>query len=289
MKLSKLMASSKACVRCAILSMKRNAVLIGRRYFSRRFLPNPMDISSAYETHMYQLYSAALKLKKGGFIDVGANIGQTLGVVLKIDPDRTYIGFEPQPYACSLIEIFIVDNGLKDKVVLPIGLSDCSGVVEFESFGRDFSTFYNTGATMVSGFYDTECAQPTKRHIVVEKGDDVLSSLDISEVSVFKIDVEGAELAVLRGSHSIIQDTRPFITFEMLPPHLRGGTLEDYKQDKLDLLTWFRKADFVVYQVSKAGHPAKIETHVDDISSETRDYIAVPSELDNEFNSLKWH
>ena len=79
---------------------------------------------------------------------MGANIGQTLNNILLIDAKREYIGFEPQTYAAAIIEIFINENNLKDKKIIPIGLSDRFSVEEFYSFGNNLSNFYNTTATI---------------------------------------------------------------------------------------------------------------------------------------------
>ena len=39
-----------------------------------------------------------------------------------INSKREYFGFEPQTYAAAKIEIFINENNLQDKTIIPIGL-----------------------------------------------------------------------------------------------------------------------------------------------------------------------
>ena len=48
-------------------------------------------------------------------------------------------------------------------------------------------------------------------------GDEALTELGISLISVIKIDVEGAELQVLRGLSGTLRSARPPVIFEVLP------------------------------------------------------------------------
>lgn len=274
----------KKLLRKMIENQKRSASAGGASYFSRAFLPNPFVPLENYELHMMTVFKSVLDLKEGAVIDVGANIGQTLNSILRLAPDRPYVGFEPQAYACSVIEIFIIENKLKDKIVLPIGLSNESGVVGFDSFGLDFATFYNTGATTVSSFAEVQTLPVAKRHIIVERGDDIFRSLKIEDMALLKIDVEGAELAVLQGSEQTIKDMRPFITLEILPPHLRGGTPKDFHEEGDEMLAWLRQRDLHLYQIDRDGRVKKVSDRLDE-KVRTRDYIAVPGELEASWRS----
>lgn len=49
------------------------------------------------ELWMIPLIEKLLSIKKGTFIDIGVNIGQTLIKLKSIDPEINYIGFEPNP------------------------------------------------------------------------------------------------------------------------------------------------------------------------------------------------
>lgn len=60
-------------------------------------------------------------------VDVGVNLGQKLGSILSIDPDRDYLGFEPQVAACFYVQSLIRNNDIARAKVLPVGLSDLNG------------------------------------------------------------------------------------------------------------------------------------------------------------------
>ena len=71
------------------------------------------------------------------------------------------------------------------------------------------------------------------------------------DVGFIKIDVEGHELAVLRGSNSLIGRSRPILLVECEERHNRGGTrnLFNFMSD-LDYVGKFVR-DGLVYDISK--------------------------------------
>ena len=107
-----------------ILNLKRISKFDKKTFYSRRFLYNPHVPVKGIDNSTFDAFKKILQIKSGAVIDVGANIGQTLNNVLLINAKREYIGFEPQSYAAAIIEIFINENNLEDKTIIPIGLSD---------------------------------------------------------------------------------------------------------------------------------------------------------------------
>ena len=83
-----------------------------RKYRIRGYLPSHLAVRTEWEPHVSLAISAILQKRKGVFIDIGANVGQTLFTVLRADPDRSYLGFEPQIACCHYLQQFIQDNGL---------------------------------------------------------------------------------------------------------------------------------------------------------------------------------
>jgi len=163
---------------------------------------------------MDDVIRTCLKLKRGAFIDVGANIGQTLLKVLRLDKDRRYVGFEPQPYGAFLIDDFISRNLSANRTILPIALSDKTAIV------RLGITKANDVAASFIDEYRPEGFYSSYKHIVTMTGDDCLSRLDVESVAIIKIDVEGAELEVIRGLSNTITTHKPYVLFEVLPHFL---------------------------------------------------------------------
>lgn len=71
---------------------------------------------------MSDLLIKLLKIKSGLFIDIRANIGQSLLQLKSIDDDKIYIGFEPNPTCASYIRALIKKNKFKNCIFVPIGL-----------------------------------------------------------------------------------------------------------------------------------------------------------------------
>lgn len=222
-------ASLRLCVKLALeaeLKFKRlrdhverfsrqmgRRVGIGQRSFRvRGYLSNILELNSGNEPEV-EAAIARLLDRPGTFIDVGANVGQTLGKVLAVDPDRSYLGFEPQIGACHYIDRFIKDNSLHNALVLPLGLSESGGLKSFWSSGE--------ADTMASLIQDG--SDKSRSVIMTRTGDDVLSELEISEVAAIKIDVEGAECSVLRGFQRTLSTIGPPIIFEVLPNIAEDG------------------------------------------------------------------
>ena len=271
-----------------ILNLKRISKFDKKTFYSRRFLYNPHVPVKGIDNSTFDAFKKILQIKSGAVIDVGANIGQTLNNVLLINAKREYIGFEPQSYAAAIIEIFINENNLEDKTIIPIGLSDKFSVEEFYSFGNDLSNFYNTGATIEKKFIDIQEEKCYQRKVILENGDKLLKNLNVRDISVIKIDVEGAEIKVLKGLKETINNKRPFIIFEMLPFSKRSISEEEFFYDCNSLIKNFKDNNMEIFSIQRSFE-RKIslfsQTHLD-LDSNVRDYVAVPNEYLAEWNKI---
>lgn len=200
------------------VSTLRRTIRVGGDTFSiNAWYQNPMLRYSYrarnYEPGMDEVLRTCFKLRQGAVIDVGANIGQTFLKVLELDKKRQYVGFEPQLYGSFLIDDFIAKNKDSNKIILPIALSDKTSIVKLG---------VNKDNDVVASFVDEYRPQgfySNYKFIVTMKGDDVVAALETA-VAVIKIDVEGAELEVIRGMAKTISQYRPCILFEVLPHFL---------------------------------------------------------------------
>jgi len=209
------------------LSRKREIRLGSGTYRTRGFFVNSLALqerSGACEPWLNAVYQTALKCKQGAFLDVGANVGQTMLKVLAIDTTRQYVGFKPQVSCCSLIESFIEENRLKYHTILPLGLSNRNQLAKLYTRGGQC----DVTASMVENFRPGSF-YTSDQYICVRKGDELIAELKIPFVSVIKIDVEGAELEVIEGLLNTIREKMPFVVFEVLNHYLvlTGEKLDD--------------------------------------------------------------
>lgn len=133
-------------------------------------------------------------------IDMGAHIGiHTLLMSKKVGPDGLVISFEPQKKIYrELHHNLILNNCQKNIITLRYALGSQKQIIEMCKADPT-----NEGGTPVG------------------KGGDrapmiTLDSLDLSNVSFIKMDVESYELNVLKGAKKTLRKNHPVIVFEIL-------------------------------------------------------------------------
>lgn len=224
----------------------KKIVLGQKKYRVKGYISNilAVDPGADWEVELNHVFVDVLQTK-GHFIDVGMNLGQTLGKVLTVDQNRHYVGFEPQVFACAMVGLFIKQNGLKNCTTLPIGLSNENGVKSFFSMG--------TADTMAS-LYDRKGAE--RSNIQVRVGDEVIQELGIEAICAIKIDVEGVELEVIEGLSATIGKFQPQIIFEVLPNFegeertpVSDTVAKQRRMSASGIMLQFKKLDYAVYQV----------------------------------------
>ena len=78
--------------------------------------------------------------------------------------------------------------------------------------------------------------------------DDITPALGISRLDVLKIDVEGAELMVLKGSKKLIVKYKPLIMLE-----INNDTYQSAGYTIQDIKDFFRSLNYSCYLITKGG------------------------------------
>jgi FkbM family methyltransferase len=260
-------------------------VLSGIQYQLPAWQDSPLNFSVQHERWLDPIFSVIQSHKEGAFLDVGVNRGQTLAKFLTISPDRTYIGFEPQASCVSFLQDFFRINEKPYCRVVPVGLSDSNGVKQL---------FFRTGQSGDGTASIAEGHRPASFYthsliIPVFKGDDILPKLGISNISAIKIDVEGAELDVIKGLRDTICAKRPFLVFEVLNnflvatgENLSPELIAHRNRRAFEISETLDELSYNIYNI-RDQCLIQVREIEPEISSDLTitDYLAIPKEDDN--------
>lgn len=159
------------------------------------------------------LVSHAGTFRDGIALDVGANIGNhTLWFARRF---AQVVAFEPNPICTHLLQANLLMNGTTNVQVFALGLSDTNGEKVFHA-----NLDGNLGR---SGLGDALAAGASRSFPVrIARGDDLLDAQVLQQrpVRLVKLDIEGHELAALRGLATTLQTHGPVVLFES---HHAGG------------------------------------------------------------------
>lgn len=209
---------------CRRITLEHVIEAQGRRYFfSRRgasmysyliagIFPEP-------ETHRFfdQVFPA-LAARRLLFIDVGAAIGEMVMDAARHANVVRVVGFEPDPDLTAACRLSACVNGFDTVEMRTKPLSDTAGPLKFtmqSQHGSSGSIAEDGGGAVVqAGSLDTEFA-----------------ALEADVHPVLLIDVEGAELRVLRGGRTFIRDTKPLIIFEFNYVSRAHFTLDEMREE----------------------------------------------------------
>ena len=118
--------------------------------------------------------------------------------------------------------------------------------------------------------------------------DVVREALSQSPIGIIKIDVEGAEVEVIRSLKTLIKQDRPVITLEVLPVH--GEAAEFRAERNAELRSLLEGLDYVMHVVRKTADDTFAGIEVDPnfgtgSDARNKDYIAVPEERVEEISA----
>jgi len=166
----------------------------------------------------------AMKLLKPGdtVLDVGANIGWfSLLFAQCVGKSGSVLAYEPMPAIASKLKRNLELNQADNVSVSNLALSDHSGIARFYA-GHES----NTGTSSLR--------EPNNSAGSIEVQLAPFDTIfeDRSKVTLVKIDVEGAELQVLRGMEKLLRIAQPILLLEVTDKFLRdmGDSAESMLQ-----------------------------------------------------------
>jgi len=203
------------------------------------------------------------------FIDIGANVGQTLLKVRGEYPEVPYVAFEPNPHCVHYLHELIRQNPtLHDVVLYPVGLADrvqmIPLIVEYDTDSqgtvvRDFREADEKKQQILVALVDTKCIEHFK-----------------TEHYIFKIDVEGGELEVLVGLREVLRQHRPPVICEVLPAYSPTHSVRVERQTRLEQA--LREWGYVAVRIPTSDKPSVVTEFGIHSNLDWTNYVLVPTE-----------
>jgi FkbM family methyltransferase len=235
-----------------------------------------VDLQYQKEPWMLTLLEGLLKHRQNGaFVDVGVNLGQTLMKVKSIEPNRNYIGFEPNAECVHYAMRLCAKNALEGVTLAPFALSSANEVRQLHFYHADLA---DSSASMVGEYRQQQATR--KATIACMKGDEAINALVNDAIAVLKVDVEGAELEVFTGLATRLERDRPPVVFEVLPAY--GETQGIRAERQQNVAHFFTSRAYRIYRIVKAHQQFEAVVRVSDFRDNQRldqcDYLALPDE-----------
>lgn len=198
------------------------------------------------------------------FIDVGAHIGSVISAVYDHDKSISVIAVEAIPEKVERLR-----RKFPKAQIHGCAVGESEGEVSF------FVDLKQSGYSSLG--HRADDARPSVVQITVpmRRLDSLVTA---SDVDVIKIDVEGAELGVLRGGEAVVARCRPVVMFESAPPQDDGLGFS-----KPAMWDWLTEQGYQILVPNRVAHNGPelsrdsfVESHF--YPRRTTNYFAVPAE-----------
>jgi len=211
------------------------------------------DISYKYgvyaEDYVNRYFHNKCHLKPGGImLDIGANIGW-YSVLMARECGLKVYAFEPHPFNFAMLSENIRINHLDNIQAFQNAIADREGKMKlhiYKSYNMGRHSLVDHGKT--GRFHEVDTISIDgfmKKH-----------NLDQSPVELFKIDIEGFEMAALRGAASTLARTR-YIFSEYSPAIMTS--INESPVEYVDLLQGFGFKSYII-QDENSAIPVSYET-----------------------------
>jgi FkbM family methyltransferase len=229
------------------------------------FLLNPTDVvpvtilrTGEWQPEVWQALEPSVH-EGSVFLDVGAHIGYfTMKAAPKVGATGHVLAFEPNPETLKLLYDNVAANGANNVIVEPIACTDKEETLTFYA-----APVQNTGMSSLSKRNaEVEGAAAPKSYMVQGRPiDAVVRQLNLARVDAIKIDVEGAEVVVLRGAVDTLRRFHPRLVIEEIPEEL-----ESFQTSMEDLASLLHNAGY--------NHTRRLLPHGDDYEWTVDDRVA---------------
>jgi FkbM family methyltransferase len=185
-------------IRPGLVWLARNDAL-GDQLFTREFERNERDFVASF-------------IGPGMVaVDVGANAGLYSMIAAKrAGPSGRVIAFEPSPRELRQLRTHLRLNSCANVVIEEVALGDAIGhgdLLVVEGHETGCNSFHLS---------ESDAAATRPLRVVISTLDEYYRQGRLPRVDFIKLDVEGAELSVLRGAARLFHDLRPVLLCEIV-------------------------------------------------------------------------
>lgn len=166
------------------------------------------------EAHFHEVEMLKQLVTQGDVVvDVGANIGVvSVPLAQKVGPQGCVFAIEAQPFLFNVLCGNLALNNLQNVHPLNQAVADAGGKIVVVP-DLDYQSEYNYGGVSLSPQSSPGSKQKENTQSIVTTS---IDDLNLSNLKLLKVDVEGMELDVLKGATNTIKSTKPFIYIEFI-------------------------------------------------------------------------
>lgn len=143
-------------------------------------------------------------------LDIGAHRGFFAGIMALAGAEKVYC-FEPLPENLEKLHALCELNPQLAIDILPVALAEENGTAEFIV---DFR-YQNAMGKLSSSTFKPKAKNFEKLTVNVRSLDSLNDEQALGDIGLIKIDVEGAEIAVLRGAEAVLSRFKPSLMIEI--------------------------------------------------------------------------
>lgn len=200
------------------------------------WIPQDIYLTGEFESTTSTIVKRLLKLGDKA-VDIGANIGWfTLLFAQCVGDTGQVYSFEPVPKLQTVLKKNLALNSFHQITLGNVALSDHNGQARFYVGPED-----NTGLSSLR----VPRGSTESFEVELRRFDDIFK--EDSNIALVKIDVEGAELAVLRGMEDYLRAKHPYLLLEITDKFLR-----EMGDDEHALLSFLQCLDYHCYVIGDA-------------------------------------
>ena len=187
----------------------------------------------------------ALCSKGDTILDIGSNIGTETLLFAKIAGlSGQVVAFEPLPNNHKTLQDLISLNGLTNIKLYKAAVSNVQGKLEFVPPKDNFYSGLGRLSTSCPEAHDADNVIEVEAMVL----DDLFETGKFSKPRMIVMDVEGAEMFVMKGAEKVISECKPYMILEVVPVHLlRHGLVPT------DIFDFMQANDYTCWVIDRWG------------------------------------